>query len=81
MPVAAKRLRQVRAVSMLTPARLAMTAVGIPRAANSTINARTRSRNGVLCPRARFFSRCRSAAVTVIGQAGGPGIGNDPFRD
>ena len=68
-PRPANRPRQLRAVSTLMPRSAAMRALSRPRAAASTICARSRSRYGVLAPRTRIFRVVRSAAVSVTGTA------------
>ena len=60
---------QVRTVSTCTPVSTAILALDLPRAAKSTIRARSRARCSLLCPEAAFFSRCRSVAVRTIGRA------------
>ena len=73
-PRAANRPRHLRTVSALTCRSAAIRALSRPRAAASTICARSRSRYAVFAPRARFFKVVRSAAVSVTGTARGSGM-------
>jgi hypothetical protein len=68
-PAAAKRPRQVRTVSSQTPTRSAIAVLGQPRAASSTIVARTTWRCSAVAVRVSFFSRWRWTAVSTTGQA------------
>jgi hypothetical protein len=68
-PWSANRPRHLRTVSSVVANSAAMSALVCRAAASSTIRARTRSRCGVLCPRARRFSTRRIEPVNVIGQA------------
>jgi hypothetical protein len=70
-PSSANRPRHFRAVSTATPGPAAIRAFERPRAASSTICARSRSRQHVFAPRTRFFSVLRSDAVSVTGTAAG----------
>ena len=73
-PRPANRPRHLRTVSTLTPRPAAIRALPRPRAAASTICARSRSRQHVFAPRIHFFSVLRSAAVSVTGTAAGGGM-------
>jgi hypothetical protein len=68
-PRAANRPRHLRTVSTLTCRSAAMRALARPRAAASTICARSQSRQAVLAPRARFFKTLRSPALNMTGTA------------
>jgi hypothetical protein len=61
------------------PASTAIRALDLPRAAKSTIRARTRAWCSVLWPQASFFNRCRSAAVRTIGRAVATGKASMPI--
>ena len=53
---------------------LVIRALGCPRAAASTICARSRSRHAVFAPRTRFFKVVRSPALSMTGTAPGNGM-------
>jgi hypothetical protein len=71
MRSSANRPRHFRTVSTLTPRSAAIRAFGRPRAAASTICARSRSRQCVFAARTLIFSVLRSDAVSMTGTAAG----------
>ena len=70
-PRSANRARHLRTVFTLISRPAAIRALSRPRAACSTICARSRSRYGVFAPRTRFFMILRSDAASVTGTAAG----------
>jgi hypothetical protein len=65
-PWAQNRLRHLRTVLGVTPTRRAISALGRPAAASSTILARTTCRYGAACDRAARLSARRSLARKLI---------------
>ena len=73
-PRTANRRRHLRTVSTVMPRPAAIRAFGCPRAAASTICARSRSRQAVFAPRTRFFKVVRSPALSMTGTARSSGM-------
>ena len=73
-PRPANRPRHLRTVSTVICRSAAIRALSRPRAAASTIWARSRSRYAVFAPRTRFFKAVRSPALSMAGTARSSGM-------